>query len=67
VLGYRQHGGAVLRISDLDGDADLVEWAHKDALRIASTDPELSLAEHQPLAFEVRDRFGAYFEEVEHA
>lgn len=67
VLGYRQHGGVSLRISDLANDADLVEYAHADARRIAQDDPALSSDEHRALALECRDRFGAYFEEVEHA
>ncbi len=67
VLGYRQHGGVTLRISDLAGDADLVAQAHDDALYLSYEDPDLSRADHVPLAIEVRDRFGAYFEEVERA
>ncbi|MEE1044151.1 MAG: ATP-dependent DNA helicase RecG [Olegusella sp.] len=65
VLGYRQSGGVSLKISDLAGDADLVAQAHDDALYITHEDPDLSRADHVPLALEVRDRFGAYFEEVE--
>lgn len=67
VLGYRQHGGVSLSISDLAADADLVEWAHLDARAIADVDPALELSANRPLALEVRDRFGAYFEEVERA
>lgn len=67
VLGYRQHGGVSLRISDLANDADLVEYAHADALEITVDDPSLSRAGHRALALECRDRFGGYFEEVEHA
>lgn len=67
VLGYRQHGGVSLQISDLATDADLVEWAHSDAQEIAAVDPTLSLPQNRTLAQEVRDRFGAYFEEVERA
>ena len=65
VLGYRQHGGVSLSISDLSEDADLVEWAHEDAQAIAALDPSLGDVSHRPLALEVRDRFGIYFEEVE--
>ncbi|MBR1828296.1 MAG: ATP-dependent DNA helicase RecG, partial [Atopobiaceae bacterium] len=65
VLGYRQHGGVSLSISDLSEDGDLVEWAHEDAQQIAAADPTLGEAAHRPLALEVRDRFGIYFEEVE--
>ena len=65
VLGYRQSGGVTLRICDLEADADLVEWAHGDALGIAGGDPSLSLPEHRLLAAEVRDRFDVYFKELE--
>lgn len=67
VLGYRQHGGVSLKISDLAEDDDLVEWAHEDAMAIADADPSLARPEDHALAVEVRDRFGAYFEEVERA
>lgn len=66
VLGYRQHGGVSLRISDLANDADLVEYAHADAQAMAQADPALEASDHRALALECRDRFGAYFEEVEH-
>ena len=65
VLGYRQHGGVSLQICDLAEDADLVEWAHIDALSLADRDPALAAPAHRTLALEMRDRFGAYFEEVE--
>ena len=67
VLGYRQSGGVTLRISDLESDADLVEAAHEDARAIAAEDPGLSAPEHRLLALEARERFGAYFEELEGA
>lgn len=67
VLGYRQSGGVALSICDLDADADLVAWAHDDARSIADDDPRLRAPEHRALALEVRDRFGAYFEELERA
>jgi len=67
VLGYRQHGGAQLKIADLVADADLVEAAHEDALAIVAADPGLASPEHAPLAIEVRDRFGGYFEELDRA
>ncbi len=65
VLGYRQHGGVSLRISDLAADEDLVVCAHEDAARIAAEDPGLRLPKNRPLALECQDRFGAYFEEAE--
>ena len=65
VLGYRQSGGVSLEISDLEGDRDLVEWAYEDAREIADADPRLVSPLHRALALEVRDRFGAYFEELE--
>ena len=64
VLGYRQSGGVTLRVSDLSSDADLVEWAHGDARALAERDPGLESAVLRPLAHEVHDRFGGYFEEV---
>lgn len=67
VLGYRQSGGVTLRISDLDADRDLVEAAHADARELAAEDGRLRMPEHRPMALEVRDRFGAYFEELERA
>lgn len=67
VLGYRQHGGVSLAVVDLAADADLVEAAHEDARELAREDPALLQPEHATLALEVRDRFGAYFEEVERA
>ena len=67
VLGYRQHGGISLRISDLASDEDLVEWAHEDAEALAMEDPMLEGPELRPLARECRERFGVYFEEVERA
>ena len=67
VLGYRQSGGVSLEISDLDADRDLVEAAHADAREIALEDPRLAAPGHRAMAIEVRDRFGGYFEELEHA
>ncbi|MGI6229300.1 MAG: ATP-dependent DNA helicase RecG [Tractidigestivibacter sp.] len=67
VLGYRQHGGVTLRISDLSADADLVEAAHKDALALFDKDPKLQSAEGRPCAIEARERFSAYFDEVRRA
>ena len=67
VLGYRQSGGVTLEISDLDADADLVELAHADACAIADEDPRLLEPAHRAMALEARDRFGAYFEEIERA
>ena len=64
VLGYRQHGGASLKIVDLAEDGDLVQAAYDDAREIANEDEALAGPLYRPLALEVRDRFGAYFEEV---
>ena len=65
VLGYRQHGGVMLQVSDLAADRDLVEAAHADARALAAADPDLSAPAHLPLALECGQRFGAYFREVE--
>ncbi len=67
VLGYRQHGGATLSVCDLDSDEDLVVAAHEDARAIARDDPTLSGPMHAALAIECRDRYGAYFDEMERA
>ncbi|MBM6774786.1 helicase-related protein [Olsenella profusa] len=67
VLGYRQSGGVSLEISDLDADRDLVEAAHADARELAGQDPRLAAPAHRAMALEVRDRFGAYFDELERA
>ena len=67
VLGYRQHGGVTLRYADLAVDGDLVEWAREDAEGLFERDPSLSEDDLRPLAMEMVDRFGAYFEEVEHS
>ena len=67
MLGYRQHGGVSLRVSDLAVDGDLAQAAHEDARRIADADPELSAPGDLALGIEAQDRFGGYFEEVERA
>ena len=67
VLGYRQHGGITLRVSDLAADEDLVVAAHEDALEVFARDPSLADPALRPMALEARDRFGAYFEELDKA
>lgn len=67
VLGYRQHGGVSLEICDLDADRELVEAAHADARELSADDPGLVAPTHRALALEVRDRFEAYFRELERA
>lgn len=64
VLGYRQSGGVSLKICDLAVDGDLVEAAHKDARLLYDSDPQLTGATTRLLAYEVRRRFGGYFDEV---
>lgn len=64
VMGYRQHGGITLSITDLAADADLVTWAHDDMAALIASDPSLSAPHHRPLALEVHDRFNAYFKEA---
>lgn len=65
LLGYRQHGGISLQVVDLTKDADLVLWAHADALKISEEDPSLTGAHNRCLSFEIRARYRAYFDEVE--
>ena len=48
-------------------DRDLVEAAHADARAIADEDARLRAPAHRAMALEVRDRFGAYFEELDRA
>jgi len=67
VLGYRQHGGASLQVVDLAEDVDLIEAAHEDARELQQSDPDLTLPANRALAQEVRDRYSAYFDEIEHA
>ena len=64
LLGYRQHGGASLKVVDLSSDGALVDAAWADARAIVSDDPELTDPAHVMLAHEVRERFGIYFEEA---
>jgi ATP-dependent DNA helicase RecG len=64
LLGYRQHGGAVLHLVDLAHDARLIEAAHAEAEELIAADPMLQDGLHRALALEVRERFGVYFEEV---
>ena len=65
VLGYRQSGGVTLRVCDLETDGQIAEWAHEDARRMSGEDPSLAQPVHRLLAAEVRERFEAYFEELE--
>ena len=67
VLGFRQHGGVSLSVCDLASDEDLIVAAHHDARSIADEDPELATAGNAALAIECRQRYGAYFAEVERA
>jgi ATP-dependent DNA helicase RecG len=55
----------MLSVCDLASDGDLVEAAHEDARLLADDDPGLVAPAHAALAIECRDRYGAYFEEVE--
>ena len=64
VLGYRQHGGATLKLVDLSSDGPLIDAAWADARAIVADDPGLDHPEHALLAHEVRARFGIYFEEA---
>lgn len=64
LLGFRQSGGVSLKVFDPATDGDLAAWAHDDARALAESDPTLGRPEHVPLALEVRERFGGYFEEL---
>lgn len=65
VLGYRQHGGVSLELTNLEQDQDLIAWAHDDARAILTRDPTLSGRATHTLALEVHDRFATYFMEVD--
>ena len=52
VLGYRQHGGITLRVSDLAADEDLVVAAHEDAQEIFCQRPLLASPGFRPMALE---------------
>lgn len=65
VLGYRQHGGMSLKLTNLERDQDLIAWAHDDARHLLAQDPTLSGRSMRPLALEVHDRFATYFMEVD--
>lgn len=64
ILGLRQHGGVTLRYVDLDRDADLIEWAHDDALELLMYAPSLNAPATLPMRCEVVDRYGDIFKEV---
>ena len=64
ILGLRQHGGVTLRYVDLDRDADLIEWAHDDALELLTYAPSLNATATLPMRCEVVDRYGDIFKEV---
>jgi ATP-dependent DNA helicase RecG len=59
LVGTRQHGLAQFRVAELPRDAELLERARVHAERITAEDPELTLAEHVPLADALVDAYGA--------
>lgn len=63
VLGFKQSGGVTLRYVDLAQDEELALHAREDTQVLLAKDADLRA--YPSLALEVRDRFGAYFEEVE--
>ena len=64
ILGLRQHGGVSLRFVDLDDDADLIEWAHADAIETLRYAPSLDSVATLPIRHRVIDRYGDIFKEV---
>ena len=59
LVGTRQHGLAQFRVADLPRDAELLERAHRHAVRIVEADPELDAPEHALLADALQDAYGA--------
>ena len=64
ILGLRQHGGVTLRFVDLSADTDLIEAAHGDAVELLRGARTLRSVATVPLRYEVIDRFGDVFKEV---
>ena len=64
ILGYRQHGGVTLRFVDLDADADLIEWAHLDAVELLRYARNLDAPATLPLKHAVVARYRHIFKEV---
>ena len=64
ILGLRQSGGVSLRFVDLDSDADLIEWAHRDAQELLRYARSLDATATLPLRHEVIRRYGDVFKEV---
>lgn len=64
ILGLRQHGGVSLRFVDLDADADIIEWAHEDAIETLRYAPSLNSVATLPIRHCVIDRYGDIFKEV---
>ncbi|MDR1088368.1 MAG: ATP-dependent DNA helicase RecG [Coriobacteriales bacterium] len=53
IAGTRQHGAGSLSLINVIRDSSLIEAAHADARELLDTDPELALAEHRHLRFEL--------------
>ena len=64
ILGFRQSGGITLRFVDLDADAELIEWAHRDAIELLRYAHDLDATVTLPLKHEVIRRYGDVFKEV---
>ncbi|MBI4859523.1 MAG: ATP-dependent DNA helicase RecG, partial [Candidatus Riflebacteria bacterium] len=58
-FGMRQSGLPDLKVADLATDVALLEEARFDAVRLLAADPELTIADHSPLARVVEEKYRA--------
>jgi ATP-dependent DNA helicase RecG len=54
ILGLRQHGRAMLRLTQVVRDAEMIQAAHHEARRLLAADPGLNAPEHAMTAWERR-------------
>ena len=53
VLGYKQHGQSILKLTDVISDAKLIQTAHEDAKKMLDKDMELNSPEFAALRNEL--------------
>lgn len=56
LIGERQHGLPLLRIGDFAKDAEILEWAQREAREIIREDPALRKSRNQSLRREIQKR-----------
>ena len=54
VFGYKQHGQSILKLTDVIGDAELIQKAHDDAKELLEKDKDLNSAEFAALKNELQ-------------